>query len=125
MLQEFFGARRRAVSPLLIHALGAFLLLIGVVAAVPQAHGQAMQAALGVYRPAVSKFFLDGNFDHNADLKLPFGTPGLDIGLLGDFAGAGTRSPVLFRSGVWYVDTNKDAAIDQTFYFGGAPTTFR
>ncbi len=37
----------------------------------------------------MSKFFLDGNFDHIADLKLAFGAPGLDVGLLGDLAGAG------------------------------------
>ena len=29
-----------------------------------------------------------------------FGAPGLDVGLLGDLAGAGTRSPVLYRSRV-------------------------
>ncbi len=118
MLQEFFGAQRRAVFPLFVRALGALLLAGGFVAALPQAHAQAMQAALGLYRPTVSKFFLDGNFDHAADVKLAYGAPGLDIGLLGDLSGAGTRSPVLFRSGIWYVDNSKDATVDQTIYFG-------
>ena len=79
-----------------------------------------MQAALGVYRPTVSKFFLDGNFDHTAEFKLVFGAPGLDIGLLGDLSGSGTRYPVLFRGGIWYVDSSKDATVDQTIYFGAA-----
>ena len=118
MLHVLFGARRRAVSPLLVQALGTFLLLIGFFAAAPQAHGQAMKAAVGVYRPSVSKFFLDGNFDHNADLKLVFGTPVTDVGLLGDLAGAGTRYPVVFRGGAWYVDSGKDGSIDQSFFFG-------
>ena len=118
MRQEFLGARRRAVSPRLVQLLGTFLLAIGFVAAIPQARAQV--AALGLYRPSVSKFFLDGNFDHLAELKLAFGAPGLDIGLLGDLAGAGTRSPILFRSGVWFVDSSKDAGVDQTIYFGAA-----
>ncbi len=120
MLQEFLGAQRRAVSPSLVHALAAFLLAIGCVAAIPQARAQAMQAALGLYRPTVSKFFLDGNFDHTAELKLTYGAPGLDVGVLGDLTGSGTRYPVLFRSGVWYVDSSKDAIVDQTIYFGAA-----
>src|SRR5262245_31017430 len=117
MLQVFSVARRRALSPLLVQALGTFLLMIGFVAAVPQVHGQAMKAGLGVYRPSVSKFFFDGNFDHVAEFKLTYGAPG-DVGLLGDLAGAGTRYPVLFRGGVWYVDSTKDASVDQTIYFG-------
>jgi len=121
MLQVFLGARRRSVSPLLVQAVGTFLLLMGFCAAVPQAHGQAMQAALGLHRPAVGKFFLDGNFDHNADLKLAFGTPGgTGVGLLGDIAGAGTRYPILFQAGVWSVDSSKDGTVDQTLYFGAA-----
>ena len=121
MLQEFLGAQRRAVSPSLVHALAAFLLAIGCVAAIPQARAQAMQAALGLYRPTVSKFFLDGNFDHTAELKLTYGAPGLDKGLLGDLSGAGTRYPILYRSGAWYVDSSKDATVDDSFFFGGAP----
>jgi len=118
MLQVSFGAQRRALSPLVSQAIGTFLLLIGLVAAVPQAHAQAMQAALAVYRPSASKYFFDGNFDHVAEFKLNFGAPGTDIGLVGDLAGAGTRVPVIFRGGVWYVDSNKDATVDQTIYFG-------
>ena len=51
MLHESIGARRRAVSPLFVHLFGLLLLLAGVLAAAPQAFGQAMQAAIGVYRP--------------------------------------------------------------------------
>jgi len=122
MLQEFIGARRRAVSPVFVHAFALLGLAAGLVAAIPQAYGQAMQAAIGVYRPSVSKFFFDGNFDKLVDMKLTFGTPGTDVGLLGDLAGAGTRSPVLYRNGLWLVDSNKDASIDQTIVFGGGPT---
>ena len=120
MLQDSIGARRRAVSPLFTHAFALLALTAGFVAAVPQAFGQAMQSAVGVYRPSISKFFLDGNFDHLAELKLVFGAAGLDVGLLGDLEGSGTRYPVLYRSGTWYVDANKDASVDQSFIFGGA-----
>ena len=120
MLQQSIGARRRAVSPLFVHLFGMVLLLVGVLAAAPQASGQAMQAAIGVYRPSVSKFFLDGNFDNVVDLKLVFGTPGTDVGLVGDLAGAGTRYPVIYRNGTWLVDSNKDGVTDLTINFGGA-----
>jgi len=119
MLQESIGARRRTVSPLFVHMLGALLLLAGLLAAMPPAFGQ-MKAAIGVYRPVVSKFFLDGNFDAQIDLKLVFGTPGSDVGLVGDLAGAGTRYPVVYRNGQWLVDSNKDGVTDQTINFGGA-----
>jgi uncharacterized protein (DUF1800 family) len=118
MLQESIGAPRRAVSSLFVHMLGLLALVAGVLAAMPPAYGQAMKAALGVYRPSVSRFFLDGNFDHVAEFKLNYGAPGLDVGLLGDLAGSGSRYPILFRGGVWYVDSTKDAIVDQTFYFG-------
>lgn len=119
MLQQSFGARRRAVSPLFVHMLGALLLLAGLLAAMPPAFGQ-MKAAIGVYRPSNSKFFLDGNFDAVVDLKLAFGAPGTDVGLVGDLAGAGTRYPVVYRNGQWLVDSNKDGVTDQTINFGGA-----
>ena len=126
MLQQSIGARRRAVSPLFVHLFGLLLLLAGVLAAVPQAFGQAMQAAIGVYRPSVSKFFLDGNFDAVVDLKLIFGSPGVtDVGLVGDLAGAGTRYPVIYRNGAWLVDFNKDGVVDQTSVSAGRRTTSR
>jgi hypothetical protein len=74
-----------------------------------------------VYRPSVTKFILDGNFDLAPDLKVVFGAPG-DVPLMGDIAGAGTRSPVLYRGGQWLVDSNKDGTVDQTINFGGGPT---
>ena len=121
MLQESIGAQRRAVSPLFVHLFGILLLVAAALAAVPQAFGQAMQAAIGVYRPSNSKFFVDGNFDGLVDLKLVFGAPGTDVGLLGDLAGAGTRYPVVYRNGAWLVDSNKDGVSDKTINFGGAP----
>ena len=120
MLQEFMSARRRAVSPLFAHALALVALAAGFVAAVPAA-AATQAAAIGVYRPSVTKFILDGNFDLAFDLKVVFGAPG-DVGLMGDLAGAGTRSPVLYRSGQWLVDSNKDGSVDQTINFGGAPS---
>ena len=120
MLQEFALAPRRAVSPLYVHVLALLALIAGVMAAVPPAFGQAMQAAVSVYRPTASKYFFDGNFDHVAEFKMVFGAPGLDVGLLGDLAGSGTRYPVLYRSGAWYVDSTKDSTVDQSFFFGGA-----
>src|SRR5512132_2137903 len=120
MLQVSIGAPRRALHPLLVHLVALLALAAGLLMA-PPVHGQAMKAAIGVHRPSVGKFFLDGNFDQQIDLKLIFGTPVTDVGLLGDLAGSGTRYPVLYRNGAWLVDSNKDAVVDQTLYFGGAP----
>jgi uncharacterized protein (DUF1800 family) len=119
MRQHIFGAPQRVASPLFIRAAGLLVLAAGFLTAVPSAFGQSMAAAIGVYRPSVSKFFLDGNFDKVSDYKQVFGAVS-DVGLLGDLAGSGTRYPVLYRNGLWYVDSNKDATVDQTIYFGGA-----
>jgi uncharacterized protein (DUF1800 family) len=120
MLQLLIGARCRAMSPLIAQGLALLLLVASLVAMAPPALGQSMQAAVGIYRPTTSSYFIDGNFDHVSDLRVVFGTPGLDVGLLGDFAGSGTRAPILYRNGLWSVDTNKDGSVDQSFAFGGA-----
>ncbi len=124
MLQEFIGARRRAVSPVFVHAFALLGLAAGLVAAIPQAYGQAMQAAIGVYRPSVSKFFFDGNFDKLGRLEAFVRHARLDVGLLGDLAGAGNA---LIRSStataLWYVDATRMPRSTRPSFSVAPPTT--
>jgi len=121
MLQENFGAPQRVAYPLFSRALGAFALAVGVMAAATSAYGQTNTAALGLYRPSLSRFLLDGNYDSLPDYKSNFGGAVGDIGLLADVTGSGMRAPVIYRNGVWFIDTNRDSLADKTVYFGGAP----
>jgi hypothetical protein len=99
-------------------ALGAVAVATACAAGAADVAAQAMQAAVGVYRTGNSRFFVDGNFDMAADLKLTFGLPG-DVGMLGDLTGSGARHPIVFNSGVWYLDSSRDGAYDRIVYFGG------
>jgi len=81
----------------------------------------------GLYRKTVPgtttpfyKFLLDDGFDHKPDGVIPYGGPG-DIPLVGSFTTDGMTSLVVYRNGLWYIDTNRDGAADRTVGFGGVP----
>jgi hypothetical protein len=82
---------------------------------------------LGVYRnnSTVHKFLLDYNHDSVPDLQLPFGITG-DVGRAADMDGDGLTDLILFRSGTWYVDTNKNGTVDLSDSRAGRrPATWR
>ncbi|HEX4885863.1 MAG TPA: DUF1800 family protein [Casimicrobiaceae bacterium] len=109
------GPARTASRP---HTLSLIALLAGLVVA-PAALAQAfdMKAAIGVYSPRSSTFWLDGDFDGAPDLYHRFGQLG-DVGLLGDPVGSGSRAPVVFRDGVWLFDLDRDGEPDRVVPFG-------
>jgi hypothetical protein len=81
---------------------------------------EAIVPNLGLYRPLKSKFIID--YDHSGApyVQVPFGAPG-DVGLVGDVLGNGRDAFVLYRSGIWYVDSNRDGNVDAVYAFGGLP----
>ena len=66
------------------------------------------------------KFFLDYGFAHAPDAKISFGMAG-DVPLVGNFTSDGFTSLVIYRNGIWYLDTNRDGAVDKTVGLGGLP----
>ena len=75
---------------------------------------------LALYRTSTSRFFADFNFDHVVDLKTPFGASG-DKGLAGDVDGDGMTDLVLYRNGLWYIDTTRTGNANLSVAFGGLP----
>jgi (2Fe-2S) ferredoxin len=81
---------------------------------------------LGLYRKLSAtgaplyRFLLDWGFDSVPDAKVSYGTAG-DIPLVGNFTYDGLTSLVIYRNGIWYLDTNRDGKADQTVALGGAP----
>jgi (2Fe-2S) ferredoxin len=73
---------------------------------------------LAVWRPSIARFFIDVNFDHNADQKVDFGGS-TDIPLVGRIDPSGAHDLVLYRNGVWYADSNRDGVADFITAFGG------
>lgn len=112
-------ARCRAASAWCARATLFLAAAAGTLIATPPVVAQGMQAAIGVYRPSISRFFVDGDYDQVADLSVVFGTPG-DQPILGDLRGDGTRHPGTFRDGVWKFDRNRDGIADVTVNFGAA-----
>jgi len=74
---------------------------------------------LGLYRPSNNRFLIDFNFDHTANLKIPFGGAG-DVGLAADIDGDGMTDFVLYRNGTWFVDTDRNGSANLAAGFGGA-----
>ena len=68
----------------------------------------------------VYSYFLDYNYDHTWDVKIPFGMAG-DVPLAGDVNGDGFSDLVLYRNGTWFADFNKNGTVDQQYVFGGVP----
>ncbi len=75
---------------------------------------------IGLYRPSNSRFLVDFNFDHKPELKMPFGDLG-DIGLAGDINGDGKADLVLYRNGIWFIDTNRNGSVSAIAGLGGLP----
>jgi uncharacterized protein (DUF1800 family) len=108
--------RAPAARPRTIAAMVVALAALGL-APLAGAQGFNMTAAVGVYSPRSSTFWLDGNFDGQPDLYHAFGQMG-DIALLGDPVGSGARAPVVFRNGTWLFDLDRDGEADVTLAFG-------
>jgi (2Fe-2S) ferredoxin len=66
------------------------------------------------------KFLLDDGFDHAPDAKIGYGIAG-DVPLVGNFTSDGLTSLVIYRNGLWYLDTNRDGTMNQTVALGGVP----
>jgi PKD repeat protein len=85
----------------------------------------AAQPDTGLYRKVVRstgapfyKFLLDFNFDHAPDATIPFGIAG-DRPLVGKVATGGKTSLIIYRNGVWYIDSNRNGTVDTVVGFGG------
>lgn len=78
----------------------------------------------GLYRQLSStgaplyRFLLNYGFAHAPDAKIPFGMAG-DVPLVGTFTSDGFTSLVIYRNGTWYLDTNRDGAVNKTVGLGG------
>jgi hypothetical protein len=82
---------------------------------------------LGLYRKVspsngapVYKFLLDYGFDHTPDGRIPYGMAG-DVPLVGNMSYDGMTSLIVYRNGIWYLDTNRDGTSNQTVALGGVP----
>ena len=117
MLQSSCRALRLARCVALLRIVQSAALAAGMLLFVASA--MAVQtAAIGLHRPSVNKFFLDGNFDSVVDFREVFGVAG-DVGLLADITGTGARAPALYRAGAWMFDIARTASAGLTVYFGG------
>jgi uncharacterized protein (DUF1800 family) len=119
MSQPSVQADRRTTASPIARAFALAVLALGCATSAVDALAQSLQAAVGVYRPGISRFFVDGNYDLVADLSVAFGQSG-DVALLGDIRGDGARHPVVFRNGQWLVDRNRDGTSELTVTFGAA-----
>ena len=85
------------------------------------------QPDTGLYRTLVPStgapkysFLLDFNRDAKPDATIPYGLPG-DVPLTGSVTGDGMTSLIIYRNGMWYIDTNRNGTSDQPIGFGGMP----
>ena len=90
------------------------------VASPPTKSGFAVYRKLSSALTPVYKFLVDDGFDHSPDSRIAFGMAG-DIPLVGNFTNDGLTSLVIYRNGVWYLDTNRDGVSNQTVGLGGMP----
>ena len=116
-MPQLLACARTRASRSRLSRLAALVMLAAAIFAFAQSADAVMKAAVGLYRPSISRFMLDGNFDHVSDYKRVFGVVG-DTGLLCDITGSGARSPAIFRGGAWYFDLNRDGVADMTVFFG-------
>ncbi len=75
---------------------------------------------VAVFRPSTLQFFIDGDGDLAADQVVSFGLPG-DVPLVGRIDNDRKYDVVVYRSGLWLADINRDGVADYVFVFGGAP----
>ena len=81
---------------------------------------------LGLYRKnspssgaPVNQFLLDDGYDHVVDKKVTFGGVAGDIPLVGYLGNDGLSSLVIYRNGMWNIDTNRNGVVDKAVGFGG------
>ena len=81
---------------------------------------------VGLYRKTAGavqppyRYLLDYNFDHAPDVQIQYGVAG-DVPLVGYIAPGGKSSLIVYRNGMWNIDTNRDGTTDSVVGFGGAP----
>ena len=79
---------------------------------------------VGLYRKTAAgakppyRFMLDYNFDHAADVQIQYGAAG-DVPLVGYMTPGGKSSLIVYRNGMWNIDTNRDGTTDTVVPFGG------
>ena len=76
------------------------------------------KASLAVWRPSMARFFLDFDFDQNADRRVPFGLTS-DKPLVGRINPGRSYDLVVYRNGTWLADWNSDGVADFATSFGG------
>ena len=77
------------------------------------------RAAPGATKPPY-RFLLDYNFDHTPDAQVHYGAVG-DMPLVGNMSPGGKTSFIMYRNGIWSIDTNRDGTTDAVAAFGGLP----
>jgi len=81
---------------------------------------------VGLYRKTTAgaqppyRFMLDYNVDHAPDAQIQFGVAG-DVPLVGYLNPGGKSSLIVYRNGIWNIDTNRDGVTNTVVPFGGVP----
>ncbi len=78
----------------------------------------------GVYRKLVpgvgTPYYSFILHENGAEVRVPFGIVG-DVPLVGYMSPGGKSSLILYRNGLWYLDTNRDGVVDVVAGLGGVP----
>ena len=78
----------------------------------------------GLYRKTAGlttppyRFILDYDFDHVVDAQIPYGAAG-NVPLVGYMTPGGKSSLIIYRNGLWDLDTNRDGTADAVVGLGG------